>query len=77
MRFQESKRERVIARGFCLGPLDGLPPIGSVGADLKADCTKCGKRVRVTVRGKFANHRPFDRTPTIPPSRDAPSKENP
>jgi hypothetical protein len=46
------------SRGWCTGPLEGLPPIGSVGLDLKAACTKCGKRVRVTVRGKFSHHKP-------------------
>jgi hypothetical protein len=43
--------------GRCKGPYVDLPPIGSVGPDLKANCTMCGKRVRVTVRGLFSHHK--------------------
>lgn len=53
-----ARMDRLIARGGCKAPLLDVPPIGSVGPDYKADCTRCGKRVRVTVRGLFAHHKP-------------------
>lgn len=32
------------------------PRPGEVGADKRADCPICGKRVRITVRGLYARH---------------------
>jgi len=49
--------ERARMRGYCTGGAGYLAPIGSVGADKKADCSVCSKRVAVTVRGHFAHHK--------------------
>ena len=43
--------------GRCPFPIVRVPGIGEVGADYSATCL-CGKRVRVTVRGLYAHHRP-------------------
>ena len=52
-------RERIKMRGFCTGPVDGAPGgLGAVGADYRATCCTCGRRVRVTVRGLYAHHKP-------------------
>ena len=48
---------RFRGEGWCPYPLISGPPVGSVGADYSADCA-CGKRVRISVRGLFAKHRP-------------------
>jgi|SRR5882757_3949771 len=37
---------------------NAVPHVGSVGLDYKAICPACGKRVKVTVGGRFAHHRP-------------------
>ena len=51
-------RERILLRGYCTGPDDGVPRPAQVDASKTAPCPLCGKRVRVTVRGKFAHHKP-------------------
>jgi hypothetical protein len=68
-----TQRERTIAYGRCLGPEDHVPAIGAVGLDKKADCPVCGKRVAVTVRGRFAHHWPAKETTqaTVPARRGA------
>lgn len=56
-----SRRERAAHlrdRGWCPQPLLSVPSgLGAVGLDYKATCP-CGKRVRVTVRGLYAHHKP-------------------
>lgn len=56
-RFQLTPREKISRRGYCTGPIDGGPAPGEVGLDYKAACCTCGKRVRVTVRGRYAHHK--------------------
>lgn len=53
-----TRRERILMRGYCTGPADGGPAPGQVGLDLRATCPTCGRRVSVTVRGRYAHHRP-------------------
>lgn len=50
-------RERIRMRGYCTGPVDGGPKPGDVGADYKAICCTCGKRMAITVRGRYAHHK--------------------
>jgi len=50
-------RERIRMRGYCTGPVDGAPAPGEVGADYRAHCRTCGKRVAITVRGRYAHHK--------------------
>lgn len=54
---ERTQRDRIIARGFCLGPLNGAPAPGQVGLDLRAPCITCGRRVAVTKRGLFSHHK--------------------
>lgn len=56
------RREAIVARGYCTGPLDGAPAPGEVGLDYRAACCTCGRRVAVTVRGLYAHHKDFLRT---------------
>lgn len=58
MRLITGPRERLKMRGFCTGPEDGAPPIGSIDSGLRAPCGTCGKRVRITARGRFTHHKP-------------------
>jgi len=51
-------RERIKMRGYCTGPVDGAPAPGSVTLALTARCPTCGRYVRITVRGKYAHHKP-------------------
>lgn len=51
-----SRRDRVIARGGCLGPLDHTPSPGSVRLDYKAKCPVCGLWVKVTTLGRYSHH---------------------
>ena len=57
MSFVETPRERTQRHGRCTGPHDGAPAPGEVGLDYKALCRTCGKRVSITVRGKYAHHK--------------------
>lgn len=50
-------REWTIAQGRCPAPHDRSPYPGSVGADKRAACPLCGKRVAITARGKYAHHK--------------------
>jgi hypothetical protein len=50
-------REAIQHRGYCTGPVDGGPAPGEVGPDYKAACCTCHRRIRVTVRGRYAHHR--------------------
>jgi len=50
-------RERIRLRGYCTGPEDGAPAPGQVGLDYKAPCCTCGKRVTITVRGRYTHHK--------------------
>lgn len=54
----DPRGNRLFRSGYCMGPLDGRPPPGSVGVDDRAACCTCGKRVKVTVRCLYANHKP-------------------
>lgn len=56
-RFRLTPRETIERRGYCTGPVDGGPAPGEVGLDYKAACCTCGRRVKVTVRGRYAHHR--------------------
>lgn len=56
-RFQLTPREAIQHRGYCTGPVDGGPAPGEVGLDYKATCCTCGRRVRITVRGRYAHHK--------------------
>jgi hypothetical protein len=56
-RVQWTARERIAMRGYCTGPVDGVPAPGQVGLDLKALCCRCGKRVSVSVTGRYAHHK--------------------
>lgn len=40
----------------CTGPDRACPPPGTVGLDIRAECPKCGRRVGVTARGRYARH---------------------
>lgn len=53
-------RERIQMRGYCTGPIDGAPAPGAVTLALTAKCPTCGRYVRVTVRGRYAHHRPAE-----------------
>jgi hypothetical protein len=55
--FTETPRERTQRHGRCTGPHDGAPAPGEVGLDYRSTCPTCGKRVAVTVRGRYAHHR--------------------
>lgn len=57
MTLRLTPREKIVQRGYCTGPVDGGPAPGEVGLDYKAPCCTCGRRVRVTVRGRYAHHR--------------------
>ena len=57
MAFIETPRERTQRLGRCAGPHDGAPAPGEVGLDYKAACCTCGRRVAVTVRGRYAHHK--------------------
>jgi len=37
-------------------PVDVVPAPGDVGLDLRAVCPVCQRRIRITVRGRFAPH---------------------
>ena len=50
-------REAIQYRGYCTGPVDGGPAPGEVGPDYKAACCTCGRRVRITTRGRYAHHK--------------------
>lgn len=50
-------REAIQYRGYCTGPVDGGPAPGEVGPDYRAKCCTCHRRVRVTVRGRYAHHK--------------------
>jgi hypothetical protein len=50
-------REAIQHRGYCTGPVDGGPAPGEVGPDYKAACCTCGRRVRITARGRYAHHK--------------------
>lgn len=50
-------RERTELRGYCTGPIDRVPAAGEVGLDYCAKCSACGKRVRITKRGRFSHHK--------------------
>lgn len=50
-------REAIQYRGYCTGPVDGGPAPGDVGLDYRATCCTCGRRVRVTARGRYAHHK--------------------
>lgn len=50
-------RERIERRGYCTGPFDGEPLRSDVAADNKARCCTCGRRVSITARGRYANHK--------------------
>ena len=56
-RFEYTARESCVVHGRCTGPVESVPVPGSVDAGLRAACPKCGKRVRVTVGGRFAHHK--------------------
>jgi hypothetical protein len=56
-RLQLTPRETIERRGYCTGPVDGGPAPGEVGLDYKAACCTCGRRVSITVRGRYAHHR--------------------
>lgn len=58
VRFQLTPREAIQRRGYCTGPVDGGPAPGEVGLDCKAACCTCGRRVRITVRGRYTHHKP-------------------
>lgn len=55
--FRFTPREAIVRRGYCTGPIDGGPRPGEVGLDYKAPCCTCGRRVGVTVRGRYAHHK--------------------
>jgi hypothetical protein len=55
--FVETPRERTQRLGRCTGPHDGAPAPGEVGLDYKGACCMCGRRVAVTVRGRYAHHK--------------------
>ncbi len=57
IRFQLTPREAIQHRGYCTGPVDGGPAPGEVGLDYKAACCTCGRRVSITVRGRYAHHK--------------------
>jgi hypothetical protein len=57
VRFQLTPREAIQHRGYCTGPVDGGPAPGQIGPDYKAACCTCGRRVRITVRGRYAHHK--------------------
>lgn len=67
MSYDLTPRERLRDRGYCTGPEDGGPAPGQVGLDLKAACCTCGKRVSVTVRGRYAHHKPAPAALKAPP----------
>lgn len=56
-RFKLTPRESITRRGYCTGPVDGGPAPGEVGLDYKAPCCTCGRRVSITVRGRYAHHK--------------------
>ena len=56
-------RERAKMRGYCTGPEDGGPAPGEVGLDRKAPCCTCGRRVAITVRGRYSHHKPGPAVP--------------
>lgn len=53
-----SPRERLRLRGFCTGPEDGAPAPGQVDVNRRAVCCTCQREVAVTVRGRYAHHKP-------------------
>jgi hypothetical protein len=55
--FRFTPRENIQRRGYCTGPEDGGPAPGEVGPDYMAPCCTCGRRVRITVRGRYAHHK--------------------
>lgn len=57
-------REAIVYRGYCTGPVDGGPAPGDVGTDYKAACCTCARRVRVTVRGRYAHHKASEASQT-------------
>lgn len=57
VRFRLTPREEIERRGYCTGPVDGGPAPGEVGLDYKAACCTCGRRVRITVRGRYTHHK--------------------
>jgi hypothetical protein len=57
VRYGFTPREAIERRGYCTGPVDGAPAPGQVGLDYKAACGTCGRRVRITVRGRYAHHK--------------------
>ncbi len=68
MAFSETPRERTQRLGRCTGPHDGGPAPGDVGLDYKAPCRTCGRRVAITLRGRYAHHkRPVAKHPAGPP----------
>lgn len=38
------------------GRPDGAPAPGAVGLDYRASCCTCGRRVKVTIGGRYAHH---------------------
>jgi hypothetical protein len=46
-----------LSRYACEAPERLAPPPGAVGLDKRATCPKCGRRVAVTARGRYARHR--------------------
>lgn len=66
-RFVLTARERAETRGNCVGSAARVPAPGEVGLDLRAACAVCGKRVRVTARGRYAVHKPATSTTRAKP----------
>jgi len=59
----ELRRLLAVRRGACDASWTAAPLPGDAGLDLRPICPKCGKRVTVTVRGRFANHKSARRLP--------------
>lgn len=69
MSFDETPRERAQRLGRCTGPHDGAPAPGEVGLDKRAPCCTCGRRVIITIRGRYAHHkRPAGESPQRTPT---------